>query len=216
MTQSLTLVAGGAGFIGSHLCRALLDAGTEVLCLDNLQTGRAANLRALEDHPRFSFVRADIVDPLLSGPVTINTGDLTTELDTATLTSVATVVGEGGTFVLQLDADALANELGVPVLPTVAVRRRGLPELLEAVALAARTKPRPAADAEPLGVLQKRARALAASAVVSETPARRWGHALDAVALHPIAGPLILAALLFLMFQAVFAWSQYPIEPRKR
>jgi ferrous iron transport protein B len=113
---------------------------------------------------------------------------------------------------LVLDPDTLARELGVPVLPTVAVRRRGLPELLEAVAHAAKTKPRPAADAEPLGVLQRRARALAASAVVSETPARRWGTALDSVALHPVAGPAILAGLLFLMFQAVFAWSEYPIE----
>ena len=113
---------------------------------------------------------------------------------------------------LVLDAEALARALGVPVLPTVAVRRRGLPELLEAVALAAKAKPRPAAEPEPLGVLQKHARALAAAAVVSETPARRWGAALDAVALHPVGGPVILAALLFLMFQAVFAWSEYPIE----
>ena len=60
----LTLVAGGAGFIGSHLCRALLDTGHRVLCLDNLQTGRAVNLRALEGDPGFSFVEADIVNPL--------------------------------------------------------------------------------------------------------------------------------------------------------
>ena len=113
---------------------------------------------------------------------------------------------------LVLDPDTLARELGVPVLPTVAVRRRGLPELLEAVATAAKAKPRPAAEPEPLGFLQKRARALAAASVVSETPARRWGTALDSVALHPVAGPAILAGLLFLMFQAVFAWSEYPIE----
>jgi UDP-glucuronate decarboxylase len=64
MNEELTLVAGGAGFIGSHLCRALLDAGRDVLCLDNLQTARPVNLRGLEGAPGFSFVEADIVNPL--------------------------------------------------------------------------------------------------------------------------------------------------------
>ena len=59
-----TLVAGGAGFIGSHLCKALLDRGEHVLCLDNLQTSRPSNLAALQDHPNFTFVQADVVDAL--------------------------------------------------------------------------------------------------------------------------------------------------------
>lgn len=59
-----SLVAGGAGFIGSHLCRALLDRGEQVVCLDNLQTARPSNLRDLEGHPNFSFVEADVIDPL--------------------------------------------------------------------------------------------------------------------------------------------------------
>lgn len=58
------LVAGGAGFIGSHLCRALLAGGAEVVCLDNLQTGTRANLRAFEREPRFSFVEGDVVSTL--------------------------------------------------------------------------------------------------------------------------------------------------------
>jgi len=58
------LVAGGAGFIGSHLCARLLDEGREVVCLDNLQTARASNLRLLEGRAGFSFVEADIVRPL--------------------------------------------------------------------------------------------------------------------------------------------------------
>lgn len=62
--RQVALVAGGAGFIGSHLCRALLDRGFEVLCVDNLQTSRAVNLEQLEDERAFSFIRADIVDPL--------------------------------------------------------------------------------------------------------------------------------------------------------
>jgi len=60
----LTVVAGGAGFIGSHLCRALLDRGEEVLCIDNLQTARPSNLRLLQGEPRFRFLRWDITEPL--------------------------------------------------------------------------------------------------------------------------------------------------------
>jgi UDP-glucuronate decarboxylase len=62
--KDLTLVAGGAGFIGSHLCRALLDQGEEVICVDNLRTARPENLRDLEGRPGFQFVEADIVNPL--------------------------------------------------------------------------------------------------------------------------------------------------------
>jgi UDP-glucuronate decarboxylase len=58
------LVAGGAGFLGSHLCDSLLSDGHHVLCLDNLQTGRLENLTHLEREPRFDFVDADIVEPL--------------------------------------------------------------------------------------------------------------------------------------------------------
>nr|WP_267387130.1 UDP-glucuronic acid decarboxylase family protein [Sphingomonas sp. GC_Shp_3] len=64
MPPQITLVAGGAGFIGSHLCAALLARGETVVCLDNLQTSRESNLRALIDHPRFEFVEGDIVNPL--------------------------------------------------------------------------------------------------------------------------------------------------------
>jgi UDP-glucuronate decarboxylase len=60
----LIIVAGGAGFIGSHLCARLLDEGHEVLCVDNLQTARPSNLRLLEGRPGFTFVEADIVNPL--------------------------------------------------------------------------------------------------------------------------------------------------------
>jgi UDP-glucuronate decarboxylase len=58
------LVAGGAGFIGSHLTDALLAQGHEVVVWDNLITGNMANLAHLGEHPRFSFLRQDIVDDL--------------------------------------------------------------------------------------------------------------------------------------------------------
>jgi UDP-glucuronate decarboxylase len=67
--KDLILVAGGAGFIGSHLCRALLDQGEAVLCVDNLQTARPHNLRDLEGRAGFQFVEADIVNPLPEGVV---------------------------------------------------------------------------------------------------------------------------------------------------
>lgn len=58
------LVAGAAGFIGSHLCERLLQDGFEVLGVDNLLTGRLRNLRHLERERRFDFLQHDIVEPL--------------------------------------------------------------------------------------------------------------------------------------------------------
>lgn len=58
------LVAGGAGFIGSHLCQALLEKGEKVLCLDNLVTGREENLTEFRSKPAFSFSKHDITAPL--------------------------------------------------------------------------------------------------------------------------------------------------------
>jgi len=57
------LVAGGGGFVGSHLCDALLAAGFDVLCVDNLSTGRARNVAHLQGHPRFTFMQHDICQP---------------------------------------------------------------------------------------------------------------------------------------------------------
>lgn len=63
MTHAI-LVAGGAGFIGSHLCEALLRTGHEVYCLDNLSTGRESNIGTLYDYPGFTFIEHDIVTEL--------------------------------------------------------------------------------------------------------------------------------------------------------
>jgi len=62
--SKLVLVAGGAGFLGSHLCDALLSEGAHVVALDNFQTGRKQNLRHLEREPRFDLIDSDIIKPL--------------------------------------------------------------------------------------------------------------------------------------------------------
>ena len=58
------LVAGGAGFLGSHLCDALLAEGAHVVCLDNFMTGSRTNVAHLAGDPRFDLVEHDVVDPL--------------------------------------------------------------------------------------------------------------------------------------------------------
>ena len=64
------VVTGGAGFLGSHLCRRLLVMGCEVVCVDNLITGAESNIGAALEQPAMSFVKHDISRPLeLDGPV---------------------------------------------------------------------------------------------------------------------------------------------------
>ena len=58
------LVTGGAGFIGSHLCEALLKQGHYVICLDNFFTGRKENIKHLMDFDNFELIRHDIIDPI--------------------------------------------------------------------------------------------------------------------------------------------------------
>ncbi len=58
------LVAGGSGFIGSHLCDRFLKEGYRILCLDNLQTGRTDNTAHLVNEPDFQFIQADIAEPI--------------------------------------------------------------------------------------------------------------------------------------------------------
>jgi len=60
------IVSGGAGFIGSHLCEALIKLESEVVCVDNYLTGRAANLNALAGHKRFRILEHDITSPFVS------------------------------------------------------------------------------------------------------------------------------------------------------
>src|SRR3954467_3729821 len=62
-----TIVTGGAGFIGSHLCDQLIQRGDTVVCVDNLFTGSTRNIRPLLNHPNFSFMNHDVREPLRIG-----------------------------------------------------------------------------------------------------------------------------------------------------
>ncbi|MET3473119.1 ferrous iron transport protein B [Novosphingobium sp. 1529] len=113
---------------------------------------------------------------------------------------------------LTIDAAALAAELGVPVIETVAVRRKGLAELAAAIAVARDTA---AGDETPAArvhvTLPERrllARQMAQGATLSETARHRIHARMDRLLLHPWLGPPVLFALLFVVFQAVFTWAK--------
>jgi len=61
---TVCLVTGGAGFIGLHLCRRLLDEGASVICLDDMTSGTRDHVDALINHPRYSFILHDVVEPI--------------------------------------------------------------------------------------------------------------------------------------------------------
>ncbi|HWJ71082.1 MAG TPA: ferrous iron transporter B [Sphingobium sp.] len=116
---------------------------------------------------------------------------------------------------LELDPARLAEDLGVPVIATVAVRRRGLDELRAAMMAALPAADMPAAPAaspahDQPGLRREAAR-IATRAIIAETPSRRLTARIDRIVLHPLLGPLILLGLLFVIFQAVFSWSETPI-----
>ena len=118
---------------------------------------------------------------------------------------------------LTIDADRLSAELGVPVITTVAVRKKGIEELKAAIGMLATGGAVKVSGDDPalhqdIVELQRRARAIASAATTEENFKRRWTHRADAVALHPIVGPILLATILFVMFQAVFAWSAVPAD----
>ena len=54
------LITGGSGFLGSHLCKKLLNEGNNVICLDNLETGSLENIKSLDNNHNFSFINRDI------------------------------------------------------------------------------------------------------------------------------------------------------------
>ena len=121
-----------------------------------------------------------------------------------------------------LDRAALERSLGVPVVPTVAVRAGGERALIEALdsyrfppatldgTAALGVEPSPAASAADIEATQREVRRVLNEAGY-RVPARlRMLSRLDAVVLNPVAGPALLAVVLFLMFQAVFTWAKAP------
>lgn len=114
---------------------------------------------------------------------------------------------------LRIDLERLRAELGVPIVPTTATRRRGIDELIAAVDQAAGTLSATAQsawvapDAEALrGKAREAERIMKACVKPPERPDTLTGR-IDSVLLHPVAGLLILMTLLFVMFQAVFTWA---------
>ena len=65
MSQTI-LITGGAGFIGTNLCKRLLKEGNKVICVDNLYTGQMRNIEPLMKDPNFKFINHNIIEPLKS------------------------------------------------------------------------------------------------------------------------------------------------------
>ncbi|MFZ1327212.1 MAG: ferrous iron transport protein B [Candidatus Contendobacter sp.] len=121
----------------------------------------------------------------------------------------------------RIDTEALARELGIPVVTTVAMRKSGVHDLLDRIDGLLRRVPTGGAAAldnwqEPspdaIRAYHHEVERVLRQAVVEEGAPARVTRQLDRVVLHPIAGPLILLALLFLMFQAVFSWAEAPMD----
>jgi len=116
----------------------------------------------------------------------------------------------------RLDTEALARELGVPVVETVAVRSGGEAALLEALDAMPAVAPRasfsvPMVSNQELLATQRDVRRILAGIGYVEPLRDRALARLDAIVMHPLIGPALLAALLFLVFQAVFSWAQTPV-----
>ncbi len=122
----------------------------------------------------------------------------------------------------QISVEALSRQLGIPVVTTVAMRKSGVQDLLgqidallnrtsaagETAAIADWVEPSP----EAIRAYHREVERLLQEAVVREGAPERLTRQLDRVLLHPAAGPLILLAILFLMFQAVFSWAEAPMD----
>ena len=114
---------------------------------------------------------------------------------------------------LRIDLERLGVELGVPIVPTVATRKRGIDELIAAIGATVDAAPPIAAsswaapDADALrGAAREAERIMKACVRAPERPDTLTGR-IDSVLLHPVGGLVILLSLLFVMFQAVFAWA---------
>ena len=120
---------------------------------------------------------------------------------------------------LEIDTRRLAAELGCPVVETVAVKHDGHAQLLAELEREARlappheAQPSPApATALPPAALQAEVRRILALAAPAALRFQRFHHRIDDVVMHPVWGLAILGAVLFLIFQAVFSWAEWPMD----
>lgn len=127
---------------------------------------------------------------------------------------------------LELSPQYLIDQLGIEVIETVAVRRRGLDAFKTACQKTLLESQSSESAAETVGddildaIISDKARnsykaeayRLTKGAIVNETLTREWTRNLDAILLHPVGGILILLAIMFLMFQAVYAWAGPPMD----
>jgi ferrous iron transport protein B len=111
----------------------------------------------------------------------------------------------------KIDTARLSQLLGLPVVPTVAVRRRGLADLGQETATMLMREAVPAGPGADIRALQHEAQRIADAVTTLSGGAGAATRRIDNIALHPVFGPVILAALLFIMFQAVFAWAEAPM-----
>jgi ferrous iron transport protein B len=118
---------------------------------------------------------------------------------------------------IEVDVPALARELGVPVVRTIAVKRGGASELISQLETAlpddvAHPPVWLPPDVADVTATQREVRRILAATVREPALDTRLDERIDRVVLHPVWGMLILAATLFLMFQAVFSWASLPME----
>jgi ferrous iron transport protein B len=118
----------------------------------------------------------------------------------------------------EIDLDRLSAELGIPVVASVAVRRGGTNDLLARIDEAIRERGLPRApdwsepNAAQLRATQREADRILGTAVGIRGRPDLFTRRLDRIVLHPVLGLVILLAVLFLMFQAVFTWAQAPMD----
>lgn len=104
---------------------------------------------------------------------------------------------------IAIDVEALSRELGIAVVPTVAVHRHGAQALIDRLDAQALPAPQP----HPVADLHAEVRRILAVAVSSARDSAATDQAIDRIVLHPVIGLVILAVLMFVIFQAVFAWA---------
>jgi len=118
---------------------------------------------------------------------------------------------------IEIDTAKLSQELGIPVVETVAIQSGGEKALLaqlDAMPFGVPVTPKPLSAIDEVSVedTQREVRRILSVAVSSARDTGNLSEKIDGVVLHPIAGPIILALLMFVIFQAVFSWGDAPIE----